>query len=109
MAILDTVKQALGIFYTEPTKDSEISAIISGAKDFLLGAGVPSAYLADDSETPQAVQAIITYAKMAINTDPVEMRPNPMLVAMISQMRAVRETTETTSTEEDQTTDENQG
>lgn len=87
MAILNSVKQALGIFYTEPTKDNEIQEIIDGAKAFLLSAGMPSADLAEDSESPAAVQAIITYAKMAVNTDPVEMKMNPMLVALVAQAR----------------------
>ena len=87
MAILNDVKQALGIFYSEANKDAEISNIIAGAKAFLLKAGWPSADLAADSETALAKQAIIIYAKMAINTDPTEMRINPMLVAMIAQAR----------------------
>ena len=87
MALLDTVKQALGIFYSETTKDAEISNIIAGAKAFLLGAGVPSSDLADNAETDLVKQMVIIYAKMAVNTDPTEMRLNPMLVAMITQAR----------------------
>ena len=87
MAILNDVKQALGIFYSETNKDTEISNIIAGAKAFLLKGGWPSADLAANAETPEAKQAIIIYAKMAINTDPSEMRINPMLVAMIAQAR----------------------
>lgn len=87
MALLDTVKQALGIFYSETTKDAEISNIIAGAKAFLLGAGVPSSDLADNAETDLVKQMVIIYAKMAVNTDPTEMRLNPMLVAMIAQAR----------------------
>ena len=89
MAILNTVKQALGIFYSEENKDAEISNIIAGAKAFLLGAGWPSSDLVVDEETDLAKQAIIIYAKMAVNTDPAEMRMNPVLVAMIAQARAV--------------------
>lgn len=87
MAILDTVKQALGIFYSETNKDAEISNIIAGAKAFLIGAGWPSSDLAANAETDLAKQAIIIYAKMAVNTDPTEMKLNPMLVAMIAQAR----------------------
>ena len=87
MALLDTVKQALGIFYSETTKDAEISNIIAGAKAFLLGAGVPSSDLADNAETDLVKQMVIIYAKMAVNTDPTEMRMNPVLVAMITQAR----------------------
>lgn len=87
MAILDTVKQALGIFYTEENKDAEVSNIIAGAKAFLIGAGWPSSDLTANAETDLAIQAIVIYAKMAINTDPAEMKMNPMLVAMIAQAR----------------------
>ena len=102
MALLDTVKQALGIFYSETTKDAEIQTIINGAKAFLLGAGVPSSDLAEDAETDLVKQMVIIYAKMAVNTDPVEMRMNPVLVAMIAQARAV-------PTLEGETTDEGDG
>ena len=89
MAILNDVKQALGIFYSEENKDAEINGIIAGAKAFLIGAGWPSSDLAEDAETDKAKQAVIIYAKMAVNTDPTEMRMNPVLVAMIAQARAV--------------------
>lgn len=89
MAILTDVKQALGIYYSEPTKDAEITAIINGAKAFLTGAGWPSSDLADDVETDLAKQAIIIYAKMAVNTDPNEMKMNPVLVGMIAQARVI--------------------
>lgn len=87
MAILANVKTALGIYYTEPTKDLEIDNLIQSAKDFLTAAGWPSADLAKDHETPLALQAIITYCKMAANTDPTEFRLNPVLTSMIVQAR----------------------
>lgn len=89
MAILTDVKQALGIFYSEENKDAEINGIIAGAKAFLIGAGWPSSDLADDAETDLAKQAIIIYAKMAVNTDPAEYKMNPVLVAMIAQARVI--------------------
>ena len=92
MAILNDVKQALGIFYTEANKDYEINNIISGAKDFLRKSGWPSEDLADDAETPTAKQAIIIWAKMSVNTDPVEMKMNPVLVALIAQARESKPT-----------------
>ena len=92
MAILNDVKQALGIFYSEANKDAEIEGIIAGAKAFFISAGWPSADLADDAESALAKQAIITYAKMAVNTDPTEMKMNPVLVGLILQARAVPET-----------------
>ena len=88
MAILDTVKRALGIYYSETNKDAEISDIIAGAKAFLIGAGWPSSDLVADSESARAKQAIIIYAKEAVNTDPTEMKLNPVLVALITQARS---------------------
>ena len=95
MAIQETVKQSLGIFYSETTKDLEIDQIIAGAKAFLAGAGWPESDLVADQESDLAVQAITIYAKMAVNTDPVEMRMNPVLVAMIAQARAPKPETVT--------------
>ena len=94
MAILTDVKQALGIFYSEANKDAEITNIINGAKAFLIGGGWPSADLADDHETALATQAIIIFAKMAVNTDPAEMQMNPVLVSMIAQARLAETTPE---------------
>ena len=88
MAMLESVKQALGIFYTETSKDLEISQIIEGAKAFLIGSGWPESDLTPDKESDLARQAIVIYAKMAVNTDPVEMKINPVLVALIAQARA---------------------
>lgn len=87
MAILTNVKQALGIYYDEPTKNIEIQTMIDGAKDYLLRSGWPADELAVDEETPSAIQAIIIYAKMAANTDPTEMKQNPVLISMIVQAR----------------------
>lgn len=98
MAILTDVKQALGVFYSEPVKEAEILGIIDGAKAFLKQSGWPESDLAVDEEGPLAKQAIILYAKMAMNTDPTEMRPNPMLVAMIAQARAGQQTAVTEDT-----------
>lgn len=103
MALLDTVKQALGIYYTERNKDAEIQNIIDFAKDYLLSAGVPSADLTEGSENPLAVQAIIIQAKMAVNTDPVEMRINPYLVSIIAQLRTTPQTESDTDDTDDGT------
>ena len=114
MALLDTVKQALGIYYTEQTKDAEIQNIIDFAKNFLLSAGVPSADLTEGSENPLAVQAIIIQAKMAVNTDPTEMRINPFLVSIVEQLRMAPQTESddtddgTDGTTQDTTTDTEQ-
>ena len=96
MAILNDVKQALGVFYSEPVKEAEINGIIAGAKAFLIQSGWPESDLAVDEEGPLAKQAIILYAKMAMNTDPTEMRMNPMFIAMVAQARAGQAVTEDT-------------
>ena len=100
MAILNDVKQALGIYYSETNKDAEITGIIESAKAYLTNAGWPSADLAEDAESALAKQAIVIYAKMAINTDPVEFRHNPILISMIAQAR-----TATTMAGSDETDD----
>lgn len=89
MAILDKVKNKLGIYYSEANKDAEITDIINGAKAYLEYAGWPAADLVEDNETPLAVEAISIYAKMAVNTDPIELRQNPVLVSMIAQARVI--------------------
>lgn len=87
--LLNQVKPRLGIFYTEPTKDAEISQMISGATAFLKNAGVPNAVVDGENVDPAALEAIVIYCKMAQNTDPVEMRMNPVLVSIIDQLRNV--------------------
>lgn len=39
MSILRTVKQRLGIYYSEPAKDSEVKQMLSGAVSYFKGAG----------------------------------------------------------------------
>lgn len=87
MAMLATIKQRLGVFYSEPFKDAEIAQMIAGAKAFFTNAGVPASALEDDNESAEAIEAIAIWCKMAINTDPVEMRFNSVLVALIDQLR----------------------
>ena len=99
MAILNDVKTALSVYYSEVNNDAEISNIIAGAKAFMINAGWPSADLAADAETPDAKQAIIIYAKQAFNTDPSEMKLNPMFVAMIAQAR-LKKTVEADDTDD---------
>ena len=109
MAILQDVKNALGIYYSEANKDAEITNIINGAKAYLIGAGWPSADLADDSETALAKQAVIIFAKMAVNTDPAEMQINPVLVSMIAQARISAPAEEPEEPETDETDPEGDG
>lgn len=88
MAILDDVKPRIGIFYTEITKDAEITNLIAGAKSYLLNAGWPSADLTAGAETDLAREAIIIYCKQGQNTDPDAMNNNSILTAMVLQARS---------------------
>jgi len=94
--LLNLVKSRLGIFYSDPAKDAEISQMIAGATAFLKNAGVPDEAFTPDSESPEAVEAIIIYCKMAQNTDPVELRFNPILVAIADHLRTVSTEDEST-------------
>ncbi|MHC1772951.1 MAG: hypothetical protein AB9907_14720 [Flexilinea sp.] len=87
--LLNLVKSRLGIFYSDTAKDAEISQMIAGATAFLKNAGVPEAAFTTGSELPEAIEAIIIYCKMAMITDAEEMRINPILVALVAQMRIV--------------------
>lgn len=89
MAFLDDVKKRIGIYYTTAEKDAEVSTMIEGAKAFCINAGVPSAHFTAGSETPEALEMTVIWCKMAANTDPLEMRVNPVLTAIIAQCRTV--------------------
>jgi len=89
MALIDLVRQRLGIFYSDTAKDAEINQMIAGAKAFLISAGAPASVFTEGQENPEAVEAIIIYCKMAQNTDPVELRVNPILVAIADHLRTV--------------------
>ena len=82
--MLEQIKQRLGIFYSDPLKDSEIQSMIDEAKSFMENAGWPATLL-DDS---LAVGAITLYCKMSQQTDPSQMQMNPVFVAMLAQARA---------------------
>lgn len=95
MALLSLVKSRLGIFYTDPEKDAEITQMIAGATAFLKNAGVPEAAFSTGSELPEAIEAIIIYCKMAQFSDVEEMKLNPILTALTAQMRIVKDEEET--------------
>jgi len=94
--LLNLVKSRLGIFYSDTAKDAEISQMISGATAFLKNAGVPDEALTTGAELPEAIEAIIIYCKMAMITDAEEMKLNPVLTALIAQMRIVEDEDEET-------------
>lgn len=94
--LLSLVKSRLGIYYSDTAKDAEVSQMISGATAFLKNAGVPDEALTTGAELPEAIEAIIIYCKMAMITDAEEMKLNPVLTALIAQMRIVEDEDEET-------------
>ena len=82
--MLESVKQALGIYYSDAQKDAEVQGIIDAAALYFAGAGW-------DISTPDAlaVQAVVLYCKMAQSTDPMALVDHPMLKSFIVQGRAV--------------------
>ncbi len=88
MVIADIVRQRLGVFYSDAAKNAEIDQMIAGAKAFLINAGVPTSVFNAGEEAPEAIEAVVIYCKMAQNTDPVEMKLNPVLVAIVGQLRS---------------------
>ena len=85
MALLDTVKTRLGVFYSEANKDAEIQGMINGALHFLKGAGWN---IDPASPSDSAIDAITIYCKMSQSTDPSDFKINDMLVALTAQGRA---------------------
>jgi hypothetical protein len=84
MALIDSVKPRLGIYYSDVNKDAEIQGIIDGAVLYFKNAGW-------DISTPDAlaVEAVVLYCKMAQSTDPSQFTNHPVLLSMIAQGRAV--------------------
>ena len=84
MALLDTVKPRLGIYYSDTAKDAEIQSMINGATLYFKNAGW-------DISTPDAlaVEAVVLYCKMAQSTDPTQLTNHPVLLSFIAQGRAV--------------------
>ena len=85
MALIDSVKPRIGIFYSDTAKNAEIQAMIDGAVAYFSGAGWDI-----DSTSPSAlaVEAVILYCKMAQSTDPAALTNHPVLISFIAQGRA---------------------
>lgn len=60
MALLDTVKKAVGRDYTN-TYDSQLAILMDAALEDLRSAGVTNA--ADDTTSPKVINAVCTYVK----------------------------------------------
>lgn len=82
MALIDTVKPRLGVFYSDATKDAEIQSMIDAALLYFTRAGW-------DVSTPDALaaEAVILYCKMAQSTDPAQLTNHPVLLSFIAQGR----------------------
>lgn len=85
MALIDSVKPRIGVFYSETTKDAEVQGIIDGAIAYFAGAGWT---IDADAPSPVAVEAVVLYCKMAQSTDPAALTNHPVLLSFIAQGRA---------------------
>lgn len=86
MALLETVKPRLGIYYSDTAKDLEVQSMIDGATAYFKGAGW------DITKQPEtAVEAVVLYCKMAQSTDPAQMVNHPVLLSLILQGRLTRD------------------
>jgi hypothetical protein len=90
MALLEDVKNRLGVFYSDPNKDVEIQQMIDAALLYFEGAG----WEIGSSPSALAKEAIILYCKMAQSTDPGQLTNHPVLLSFIAQGRAVVEDAE---------------
>lgn len=66
MALIDIVRQRMGIYYSDPTKDAEITQLIAEAKADLISSGWPASEMTDGSETEMAVTAICVHCQLAV-------------------------------------------
>jgi hypothetical protein len=85
MALLDSIKPRLGVFYSETNKDAEIQGMIDAAKLYFKGSG----WDVGSSPDALAIEAIVLYCKMAQSTDPSQLTNHPVLLSFIAQGRAV--------------------
>lgn len=82
-SVLRKVKSRLGVYYSTPEKDAEVSQIIGEAFAFMLNAGWYGELVDDDL----TIGAIVIYAKMAQQIEPNAMLHNPIFINMILQSR----------------------
>lgn len=86
MALKDTVKQAIGVFYSETKKDEEVQRMINGALAYFRKAGWD---VEDETTDPLAIEAIIMFCKMSHSTDVSKLTNHPVLISFIAQGRTV--------------------
>jgi hypothetical protein len=83
VALIDTIKPKIGVYYSDAVKDADVQGMIDAAILFFEGAGW------DVGSTPDAlaIEAIALYCKMSQSTDPAALTNHPVLLAMIAQSR----------------------
>ena len=85
MALIDSVRPRIGVFYSDEAKDTEIQSMIAGAVAHFQGAGWK---IDPAAPSPVAVEAVILYCKMAQSTEPAQLTNHPVLISYIAQGRA---------------------
>lgn len=65
MALIDIVRQRMGIYYSDTTKDAEIQQLIDEAKADLVSSGWPEAEMEAGSEKEMAITAICVHCQLA--------------------------------------------
>ena len=85
MALIDSVRPRIGVFYSDDQKDEEVQDMIDGAMAYFEGAGWD---ISPATPSPLAIEAIVLYCKMAQSTDPGQLINHPVLISFIMQGRA---------------------
>ena len=85
MALIDSVKPRLGIYYSEANKNAEVQGMVDSATLYFKGGGWDIG-LAPDA---LAIEALVLYCKMAQSTDPSQLINHPVLISFIAQNRLV--------------------
>ena len=65
MALIDIVRQRMGIYYSDPIKDAEIQQLIQEAKADLISSGWPASEMTEGSEGDMAITAICIHCQQA--------------------------------------------
>ena len=66
MALIDIVRQRMGIYYSDTAKDAEIQQLIDEAKADLISSGWPEAEMEAGSEGEMAITAICIHCQQAV-------------------------------------------
>lgn len=88
MALIDSVKPRIGVFYSTAEKNAEVQGMIDGAVSYFQGAGWE---IDPASPSPAAIEAVVLYCKMAQSTDPAQLTNHPVLISFIAQGRVDRD------------------